>query len=423
MHSGRDRRQDDALSEVVGFVLILAVLMIALSLYMTYTVPAIGREKEIAHMNYIKQQMTDIKVAVDSLWINDKTGFPLYWSIDLGTQGGTSQGGFLSVPLLNPIGSAGTLEVNGRKEETIEIEFVQYPPSMDQSPLILDPRTPLSVNVLFPDSCLDAWVYFVNTTKDGKENVNVTLHRIDKNLYIFTNLTQTPILSNMTITNNLQSFENTTINILSSAYGLDSGLPYPIIMSSSSNCGGIKTYYLGDGIYSQTDTGSLDNPISHPMGSFEYRSRNNYWIPQEYYYQMGGIFLNQTDGMTTLISPKITYPAEGVANKVVINDIEMNPNVKSMISGTGPIQLNISIDKPGRTIVTNVKSVTLTISCQDVVSANKWYETLNRSISGIHPPPTGKIVTFDITAPPDNPLILDYLHVKTNFRLVTNIAK
>jgi hypothetical protein len=38
-----DSRRDDAISEVIGFVLILALIAIVASLYLTYVVPAQGR--------------------------------------------------------------------------------------------------------------------------------------------------------------------------------------------------------------------------------------------------------------------------------------------------------------------------------------------------------------------------------------------
>ena len=60
--------RDDALSEVVGFVLILGVIVVALSLYQVYGVPAAGRENEIAHMNQVKDRFVDYKLALDSLW-------------------------------------------------------------------------------------------------------------------------------------------------------------------------------------------------------------------------------------------------------------------------------------------------------------------------------------------------------------------
>ena len=41
-------RRDEAISEVIGFVLILALIAIVASLYLTYVVPAQGRDMEIA---------------------------------------------------------------------------------------------------------------------------------------------------------------------------------------------------------------------------------------------------------------------------------------------------------------------------------------------------------------------------------------
>ena len=64
------RVTDDGLSEVIGFILIIAVLVVIASLYVTYVVPAQGREAEIEHMTYIKNQFVDFKIALDSLWIN-----------------------------------------------------------------------------------------------------------------------------------------------------------------------------------------------------------------------------------------------------------------------------------------------------------------------------------------------------------------
>jgi len=69
---------DDALSEVVGFVLLLAVIVVALSLYQVYGVPAAGREAEIAHMNQVKDRFVDIR----SAWI--RCGERKEWCSPLG---------------------------------------------------------------------------------------------------------------------------------------------------------------------------------------------------------------------------------------------------------------------------------------------------------------------------------------------------
>ncbi|HOP66544.1 MAG TPA: hypothetical protein PLG61_02385, partial [Methanoregulaceae archaeon] len=64
--------QETALSEVIGFILILAIITAAASLYIVYVVPAQGREAEIRHMEYISSEFTGYKIGIDSLWINDR---------------------------------------------------------------------------------------------------------------------------------------------------------------------------------------------------------------------------------------------------------------------------------------------------------------------------------------------------------------
>ncbi len=115
------RPRDDGLSEVVGFVLILGMIVVALSLYQVYGVPAVGRENEIAHMNHVKDRFVDYKIALDSLWVNDMKGVLLSTSFDLGTGAPATAGTVYSLPILTPAGSGGTVEVKeGGAKLTIE---------------------------------------------------------------------------------------------------------------------------------------------------------------------------------------------------------------------------------------------------------------------------------------------------------------
>ena len=102
---------DDALSEVVGFVLLLAVIVVALSLYQVYGVPAAGRENEIAHMNHVKDRFVDYKISLDSLWVNDRSGVLLSTAFDLGTGAPATGGGGFVLPILTPAGSGGRVSV------------------------------------------------------------------------------------------------------------------------------------------------------------------------------------------------------------------------------------------------------------------------------------------------------------------------
>ncbi|MDD4256177.1 MAG: hypothetical protein PHP59_12500 [Methanofollis sp.] len=105
--------RDDGLSEVVGFVLLLALIVVALSLYQVYGVPAAGREAEIAHMNQVKDRFVDYKIALDSLWLNNRNGVLLSTAFDLGTGSAATGGSAFSLPILTPAGSGGTVSVTG----------------------------------------------------------------------------------------------------------------------------------------------------------------------------------------------------------------------------------------------------------------------------------------------------------------------
>lgn len=114
MNTIRDER---ALSEVIGFILLLGVIVAAFSLWITYVVPVDGREKEIDQMNGVKDRFTDYKISTDSLWLNNQSGVTLSTSFNLGTGGGNTEAGGLFLPLLQPQASGATLSVsdNGDK--------------------------------------------------------------------------------------------------------------------------------------------------------------------------------------------------------------------------------------------------------------------------------------------------------------------
>lgn len=115
--------RDEGLSEVVGFILILGLLVVTMAAYQVYEVPSIGRNDEIEHMNYIKNRFVDYKISTDSLWINSMkteddeydpiTGVTLSTSMNLGTGEGMLAGERAIFPLFTPIPSAGSLMVDG----------------------------------------------------------------------------------------------------------------------------------------------------------------------------------------------------------------------------------------------------------------------------------------------------------------------
>ena len=100
-----------ALSEVIGFILLLGLVVAAFSLWMVFVVPINGREDEISQMNDVKDRFTDYKISLDSLWTNNQSGVTLSTSFNLGTGGGNTRAGGLFLPLLNPVASSAVLSV------------------------------------------------------------------------------------------------------------------------------------------------------------------------------------------------------------------------------------------------------------------------------------------------------------------------
>jgi len=161
--------RDDALSEVVGFVLLLALIVVALSLYQVYGVPAAGRENEIAHMNQVKDRFVDYKIALDSLWLNDREGVLLSTAFDLGTGAATTAGSALSFPILSPAGSGGTLVVkSGGANLTIKGDDITLLPDLPLGSLSYT-----SSNHYWVDQ---TWTYQMGAvflTQEGKTTVRV----------------------------------------------------------------------------------------------------------------------------------------------------------------------------------------------------------------------------------------------------------
>lgn len=226
--SGRD---EDGLSEIIGFVLILGLIVVASTMYLLYVVPAEGREDEIVHMNQVKDLFVDYKGTLDSLWMNSISnltdhrlaGTMISTSFDLGTAGGNTQAGGVFLSFMKPQGSPALMSV-------------------------------------------------------GKTDLDGTL----------------------------------TI------------------------------------IAEKGDPNKKDIILSIPMGSLSYQSQNVYWIPQTYYYQMGGIFLNQSDGGSIVAAPaisvyNITVPGDNTSPKIIMPKVCI-AGIKILgrgsIGGTGPLRVD-----------------------------------------------------------------------------------
>jgi len=143
----RDGRSEDALSEIVGFVLVLALVVVASTLYLMYVVPAEGREDEITHMNQVQDRFISYKTSVDGLWLRSLPFLSMPWthdvspawyaeasasiprtqgvslstSFDLGTGGGNTQSSGIFLSFMKPIGTAAKMRVDPGSGDRIAI--------------------------------------------------------------------------------------------------------------------------------------------------------------------------------------------------------------------------------------------------------------------------------------------------------------
>ena len=106
---------------MIGFVIIFGIIVILFSNYMLYGIPAQGRDSEISHMNDVKDQFVDYKVGLDSLFTNNKVGTTISNSFTLGTGGSYAMGANSLIPMISPIKSSGTIAINERTPEYLTI--------------------------------------------------------------------------------------------------------------------------------------------------------------------------------------------------------------------------------------------------------------------------------------------------------------
>ena len=130
------------LSEVIGFILIIGLITAVMSIWMIYVVPVNGREAEILQMTDVRNQFTNYKISLDSLWINsnNQSNVPLSYvtlstSFNLGTGGGNSQGTGLFLPMLNPIASSASLAITNTGESLNVTTYSSSGPVYQQFPI------------------------------------------------------------------------------------------------------------------------------------------------------------------------------------------------------------------------------------------------------------------------------------------------
>jgi len=434
--------KEGALSEVIGFVLILGIITAAFSLYLVYGVPAQGRENEINHMNDVKDQFVTYKIGLDALWVNHQTSTTVSNSFTLGTGGGYTQGSNSIIPILSPVSSSGVIGINQRAVENLTITSQSLilksnqtpiaftpnnqPPSGNPSPpsnltVYIDTRSSVTLSDLSVPYGLD-----LNATQPGGTNweavINLTPRFISYNTtqsvncppsggactvvyssgtkYTQTDLTITVFkggvktLDGAIIYSNVQNTPgNYSVNVMDDAYGLKSTIGTMNLTVTASNTssplaarsGGAITYLYQNTLFNYS-------PIT--MGSLEYQAQNNYWISQTYYYQLGGIFLYQPteNGTVVKLPPDISfsYANDKKIVTVNINALAIDQTSTGLVGGNSPVQIKTTLTNQTalpyvQGLPANSRWINITVTTPDPAAQAMWrnYFTTTAQAAGI----------------------------------------
>ena len=419
-------KDEQALSEVIGFLMIVALLAMLFSMYLLYVVPLQGRDTEIAHMDQVKEQFTGIFLDINSLIVNQKLDYPIQRTISLGSGQGGMSGAFSILPMQTYTGSSGTLRVDTvdpalgmitfRLRGTGSEDIVGPPNPQYYRDDIIDPTDSqsrisikpyyfnLNYHVANPANTSDT--IYINSTNWSviarviphydSRYVNVTSNSTPDDLTLTVLKEGNISIDNLTIAKYVESNTDYPINLYDWGYGLADSLQDSYNLSYRVNEVAERgPFPIGQIAYSESPIfnveetdfpgGSYDD-LSHPLSIFEYQSNNKNWINQYYQYQWGTLFVNQADGAALMVQPPLSIEMD-VNNNVINIDITdtiiqtHNPNIhSSSISGTQNNPVIITLDEVNGSIndftlldgISNAKYLTLTASGFDTKEKDKW---------------------------------------------------
>ncbi|MDO9523324.1 MAG: hypothetical protein Q7J08_06390 [Methanocorpusculum sp.] len=100
---------DDGVAEVIGFILIIALVVAVAAVWILVYIPAQGNAVETEHSRVVTEEIADIKYGIDLLWTTEQTGMNASRVISPSPVEGTEISGLLFVS--PPVGT-GTISVS-----------------------------------------------------------------------------------------------------------------------------------------------------------------------------------------------------------------------------------------------------------------------------------------------------------------------
>ena len=429
-------KQEQGLSEVIGFLMIIALLGILFSMYLLYVVPLQGRDSEITHMAQVKEQFAEITMDINSLIVNEKIDYPLQRVISLGSGQGGSTGAFSIFPVQSLSGSSGTLTVdstdpsptlgniyfclnaigtrpgNSPKGDFFNNSIID---SLDtDSKINIDPHH-FFLNYYVKDPVNSSDVIYINANNINTTNWSViarVIDRYDKNYVNITNYTNFPgeltitikkggntTIDNLTVYEYVEKNKYYFINLYDWGYGLADVLgDTNNITYRVNDIAERGPFLIGQVMYPQklipTNYDNIPITTSSPLSMFSFQSDNKHWVNQEYQYQWGASFVKQSEGTALIMLPPVSIEmVSGVIN-IDLTDINVQPEKglpKLMsISGTqnNPVIIsltNISEQIDGYELLNGVPNakyliITVTASNFDKTEKKKWEDIFLRIV-------------------------------------------
>ncbi|HMA04307.1 MAG TPA: hypothetical protein VKO45_00070, partial [Methanomicrobiales archaeon] len=387
-------RKARGINEVVGLLLILAVVIMTITVYMIYFMPTLGRDQEISQMSEVKERFAEFKLNIDSLWMTRQGTSSFGPSLSLGS--GETTGLLSFFPFLRPPRAGAVLALNQR-DENITITSDSYilggggskvGQAVGTSPVLLSVNTTpsnLYIKLYATDLLKERGVFVHGPTWDAWVNVTPNYIYTDPTSWTLngTDITVTTLVGGRAVATSLpvyRSISSSTtykVDLMNPVYGISPQFQNPqnLWLSASDGSGILASYEM------QNSYTPMVSASTFPLGSIEFRSNNLYYTPQTHYYQLGGVFLEQDEGSTTEIPPDISVSLSNGAPVVNVGEILLQGNaVTANMSGSGPITVTSQVTgivnaplMPGK----NTRWVNLRIQAANTNAADMWNRTFH----------------------------------------------
>ena len=368
--------RDNALSEVIGMILILAIIVMAMSVYIAYTVPEMGKKGEIIHMREVRDSFLELSYLIDSLLVHEKAGISVSIPVTLHSSPESA-----IIPLFTPVSSQGFLAIVNESEtctitffNLVEQRVSNYPPmtlfAEDEDEIkAIELHENLQIAVFSfepmissnaPIDGVVATLYGGNNSEwqvdlkvrsvltgvtigdlspDGNTSLSITQHY----LHSLIAAERSSKLEYVAIDDIVASLSESKIVSVDLKPALEllgvplmKGSPLFFSSSASSITNGTPNLTISYSSYpSSQHTVSATTPLTDLM----FASSNYYWVDQQYRYHKGGIFLRQEENSNFLVDIPFRVENRSDSLAVSIVDIVLHPKNNRVRSSGGRAQV------------------------------------------------------------------------------------